>query len=362
MKRQKSIMLLLTYSCNLRCSYCYEPKKQKHRMDFESAKKYILEQVSLAKDKYDSFEIQFMGGEPLMEFPLVKKLSSWIWEEKPYDKDYVMFIQTNGTLLDENMKTWFLQNKSRFYLALSMDGTMAMQNANRSNSFSSLDTAFFVNNWPNQNVKMTISPQTISSLSDGVQFLHKLGFQHIAADLAMGPSLKWGAKDLLSYKGELEKLIKFYSTHLDLEPFSMLRIDPTGIIDEEKKIGKTCSCGEDLVCVDWDGKTYACHLFSPISVTTEKAKRSNDVIDFSNHDSFVSGKCAECKLNAVCNHCYGMNYICTDDVTRPSSFHCNAFKIRFYASCKLYMMYAKLNNDLKSYKRIEFVIKSLKVN
>ena len=68
-------MLLLTYSCNLKCSYCYEPKRQKHRMTFESAKNYILEQVSLAKDAYESFEIQFMGGEPLLEFVLIQQTS-----------------------------------------------------------------------------------------------------------------------------------------------------------------------------------------------------------------------------------------------------------------------------------------------
>ena len=79
-------MLLLTYSCNLKCSYCYEPKKIKHRMTFESAQNFIIEQISLAKDNYDSFEIQFMGGEPLLEFPLIQKLASWLWDVKPYRK------------------------------------------------------------------------------------------------------------------------------------------------------------------------------------------------------------------------------------------------------------------------------------
>lgn len=355
-------MLLLTYSCNLKCSYCYEPKRIKHRMTFESAQKFILAQVSMAKDSYDSFEIQFMGGEPLLEFPLIQEIAYWLWKEDPYNKEYILFAQTNGTLLNEKMKSWFITYKNRFFLALSMDGTMDMQNRNRSDSYSMVDTDFFVKNWPTQNVKMTISPQTIVMLSEGVKHLHDIGFKHIAADLAMGPTLQWEAKDLVIYRNELDKLVRFYTENLNLQPFSMLRIDPTCILHQESMINKTCSCGEDLVCVDWDGKTYACHLFSPISVSQEKADLSNQQYDFSNHLQFLSDVCSQCKLNSVCNHCYGMNYICTNDISQPSPFHCSAFKIRFFANCKLYMNYSILHNDMKSYQKIKKVINSIKVN
>ena len=354
-------MLLLTYSCNLSCSYCYEPKQQKHRMTFESAKRYICEQVAMSKDKYYSFEIQFMGGEPLMEFPLIQQIAYWIWEEKPFAKEYVLFAQTNGTLLNEMMKSWFVCHKTQFFLALSMDGTMDMQNTNRSGSYFFVDTDFFVNNWPTQNVKMTISPQTIDKLSDGVIYLHKIGFRHIAADLAMGKSIKWTSEDLRVYRNELDKLVNFYIENPDLQPFSMLRIDPTVILSLSKNIHKTCSCGEDLVCVDWGGKTYACHLFSPISITKEKARNSNEIYDFANHAQFISELCLNCRLNVVCNRCYGMNYICTNDVTIPSAFHCNAFKIRFYASCKLYIEYSCLHKDFKNVEKIKAIINSLKI-
>lgn len=355
-------MLLLTYSCNLKCSYCYEPKKIKHRMTFESAQKFILEQISLAKDNYESFEIQFMGGEPLLEFPLIQKLAYWLWDAKPYRKQYFLFVQTNGTLLDEKMKTWFSSHKENIFLALSMDGTIEMQNKNRSDSYSLVDTDFFVNNWPTQNVKMTISPQTINHFSKGVKHLHRLGFKHIAADLAMGPTIIWTQNDLESYKKELDNLIDFYLKNKDLQPFSMLRIDPTSILYQDTRTRKTCSCGEDLVCVDWNGKTYACHLFAPISISQDKADRSNALYNFHNHSQFVSKTCELCRLNAACNHCYGMNYICNNDVSLPTAFHCNAFKIRFYSNCKLYLKYAILNKDEDAFKKITKVINSIKAN
>lgn len=360
MKKRKSIMLLLTYNCNLRCSYCYEPKKRKHKMTFESAQKFILEQLSLAKDTYDSFEIQFMGGEPLMEFALIQRIANWIWESKPYNKEYILFAQTNGTLLDKAMKEWFGIHKLQFILALSMDGTMQMQNINRSHSYRLVDTDFFIRNWPTQNVKMTISPNTIDTLSDGVKFLHKIGFKYIAADLAMGPTIKWNADNLKSYKKELDRLVSFYMENIDIIPFSMLRLDPIGIMYEESSYYKTCSCGEDLVCIDWDGKTYACHLFSPISVSRTKAELSNVLYDFSNHEQFISETCKGCKLQTICNRCYGMNYICTNNISEPSPFHCNAFKIRFFAACKLYLLYSEYQNDITSVEKIKRLINTLK--
>ena len=91
-------MLLITYKCNLHCSYCYEPKLQNFRMNATKAKQIITEQLSLLGDDYDSVEIQFMGGEPLLEFPLIKEVSECLWS-LPLDKKLmVLFAPTNGTL------------------------------------------------------------------------------------------------------------------------------------------------------------------------------------------------------------------------------------------------------------------------
>jgi len=331
-------MLLVTYGCNLRCSYCYEPKRMAHQMSFDTAKDAILKNLSAIPLDYKSVEIQFMGGEPFMAFPLIKRISEWIWEEKPYDLHYDMFAQTNGTLVRDEIKEWLLANKHRFSVGLSYDGTMEMQRKNRNSSPQSVDLRFFATHWPEQNMKMTVSPSTIDNLFDGVVFLHNVGFKHIAADLAMGEHAQWRKEHLVSYKKQLEKLVGYYSAHMELEPFSQLRLNVFSLPMQNEIATKTCSCGEDLVCVDWDGEEYACHLFAPITLSAESAKKGQQ-IDFSNHELFVSDICKKCSLNIVCNHCYGMNYLCTGNVTMPSPFHCNAFKIRYAANIKL--LYAK---------------------
>lgn len=359
MGKQKTIMLLITYNCNLRCSYCYEPKSQNFRMDVNRAKRIITEQVANLNDDYDSVEIQFMGGEPLLEFPLIKEVSEWLWITPMDKKLLILFAPTNGTLLTEEMKEWFTTNKERINLGLSFDGDMNMQNINRSASYNRVDIDYFVKTWPNQSVKMTISPETIGHLSDGVKFLHNKGFRYISADLAMGPSIKWTVDALNQYRMELDELGDYYVEHPELIPFSMLRMDVTSVSTTKRRNVKTCSCGEDMVCVDWTGKTYACHLFSPVSIPADKAKRSNEIYDFSNHVQFNSPICSKCMLNSLCNHCYGMNYICTGEVNNPSVFHCKAFKLLFVANCRFMLKVAEKHNDMELQEKIHKVVNTI---
>lgn len=231
-------------------------------MSEAKVKSIIQEQMDALGDDYEAIEIQFMGGEPLLEFPLIKECAEWLWSTSVTDKQMMLFAPTNGTLLTNDMKEWFAKNKDRIHLGLSFDGDMAMQNANRSSSFHHVDLDFFVNTWPNQSVKMTISPDTISNMADGVKFLHQKGFKYISADLAMGDSVEWTKEKLGVYQTELKKLIEFYLANPRLIPFSMLRVDVNAMMHSSAESHKTCSCGEDMVCVDWTGKTYACHLFS----------------------------------------------------------------------------------------------------
>ena len=360
MAKRKIIMLLVTYNCNLHCSYCYEPKLQPLRMDATRAKRIITEQFSLLSDDYDSVEIQFMGGEPLLEFHLIQEVSEWLWSLPLEKKLHVFYAPTNGTLLDNEMKAWFTANKNRIRLELSFDGDQLMQDNNRSMSYKYIDVDYFVRTWPNQSVKMTISPQTIQCMSNGVKYLHEKGFKYVSAELAMGPHIEWDKESLIQFRSELSKLSYFYLSNPNLAPFYMLRSRLTNIDGHSGKIVKTCSCGEDFVCVDWTGKTYACHLFSPVAVSVEKAMKSNRY-NFSDHSQFVAECCYKCILNSVCNHCYGMNYICSDDIAKPSSFHCQAFKIQFVANCRFRMALAQQNNDKENIERINNLINRISI-
>ncbi len=359
--RTKTLMFLITYKCNLRCSYCYEPKDTSHTINATHLKSLICNQIDALPDNYESFEIHFMGGEPLLEFALIKEVSEWLWSEK-FDKQLSMvYAPTNGTLLNGEIKEWCIGNRNRFCLGLSFDGDETMQNLNRSNSSSNIDLEFFSQTWPRQSVKMTISPNTIQRLASGVEYLHKHGFVHVVADLARGSQLNWNKEHLKELSKQLDQLSIYYSQTEDGNHLSMLDLDIFALGKDSNVCHKSCSCGENLSCIDVDGTSYACHLFSPIVLSKEKAEASLS-IDFSKYDDFQNKDCEKCMLNCLCNHCYGMNYICTGDVSKPDPFHCAAFKTIYVANCRHQLRMAMKHDIIEDVTRISKLINLISKN
>lgn len=337
-------MLIVTYSCNLRCSYCYEPKKTKCIINADSAKAFIQNCVNGLDASFNEFEVQFMGGEPLMVFDLIRNISEWLWEQEWHIPLVQVFAPTNGTLVDDGIRKWMEANKHRFCLGLSFDGNRLMQDKNRSGSFSQVDLAFFASLWPFQSVKMTLSPDTIGYLYDGVMHLYENGLLHVTADLAMGSNIGWESRHIAVYAEQLNKLADFYIQHTKHPVISLLDFDVTDVLYSDNERKKHCSCGEQLTCIDVDGTEYACHLFSPITATKEQAAQSLK-IDFSDYEQFESVSCAECLLKNVCTKCYGMNFVCNGSLCEPFPISCSMFKIQYAVACRLQVELAMKNND-----------------
>lgn len=358
MPRKKTIMLLVTYQCNLRCSYCYEHKSGDHLMTVNQAKQYISEEILNLDNSFDSFEIHFMGGEPLLMYPLMKEVSEWLWDTTFSKNLHHVFAPTNGTLLSQDMKEWFLRNKDRVCLGLSFDGNFMMQNKNRSNSFSGVDLNFFADTWPDQSVKMTVSPETLPMLTEGIVFLHEKGFKYLTVDLAIGKFVHWTDEHLGIYKEELKKLSEYYIENNDMPVCSLLSLDLSRVCSTQTDSQKFCGCGEDLVCISPEGQRYACHMFAPISAGETKAKQSQE-IDFSDSQIFMDSSCSGCILHPLCITCAGINYIQTGNVAIRDFFSCQAFKIQFLANCAFRLKQSSLNNDLITYNQIEQIINNI---
>lgn len=76
MDKQKVIMLLVTYKCNLRCSYCYEPKVSNFKMSAAKAKSIIQEQIKALGDNYEAVEIHLWVVNHCWNFRLSKNVPS----------------------------------------------------------------------------------------------------------------------------------------------------------------------------------------------------------------------------------------------------------------------------------------------
>ena len=144
----------------------------------------------------DGVEIGFIGGEPLIEFDLLKQIFSYV-SSKYNDVEHIFYATTNGTLLNSEMKEWFSAHRNCFVLGLSLDGAKETHDVNRSGSFDSIDFDFFLKNWPEQGVKMTLSEYSLPRLAENIKFIHGLGFKHInGVNLAEG-SFDWSKEEYI---------------------------------------------------------------------------------------------------------------------------------------------------------------------
>lgn len=129
----KGIILQVTQNCNLRCKYCVYSGSYINRQ--HNNKRMTLDTAKAAIDffwrhssKSNNLSFGFYGGEPLLEFELIKKTVDYI-KEKFQGKKYTFTITTNATLLKEEQIRFLAEND--FQLVISLDGPSEIQNANR---------------------------------------------------------------------------------------------------------------------------------------------------------------------------------------------------------------------------------------
>ena len=120
----KSMCLMVAHDCNLRCGYCFAgtgeyggKRELMSREVGEAAVEYI---VAHSKNRVHC-EIDFFGGEPLVNLPVVKYVTEYVRRrEKETGKIFKLTLTTNGLLLDEEVRNWL--NENRVSLVLSLDG------------------------------------------------------------------------------------------------------------------------------------------------------------------------------------------------------------------------------------------------
>lgn len=296
-------MLMVTHACNLHCTYCYEAYKSGKMMSFETAKEILLEELDLVSNSadFDELEIDFMGGEPLLNYTLIHNIVEW-FEGLPPKVPYVFFTTTNGTLMTTEMEHWFMQRKERFIMALSYDGTSEMQQENRG-FHNKIHTEFFKTAWPFQPLKMTISKETLPILASGVIELQQQGY---AVDAALAQGVFWTKPDALELRNQLAILREFYLRERSFKPIDMLAKSLLGVCQSGKNQCKFCGSATHMTTYDTDGEAYPCHMFTPIVL----GKRALKLADAPMTDPalLTDPSCNDCFLRQWCPTCYGFNY------------------------------------------------------
>lgn len=327
---KRIVTLTLTDACNLACVYCYEHNRTSKSMSFEKAKQIIDYEFSV--DDRRGIEFDMFGGEPFIEFELIKRIDEYLVTNYP-DRRWLLFASTNGTLVHGEIQDW-LRKRPYFYCGLSLDGTKYMQDINRSCSFDKIDIDFFKELYPKQGIKMTVSDLSLPHLAEGVIYLHRLGF-NVDCNLAYG--IDWSKDDNRKIiEEQLKRLIDFYIKNPYTKPCKMLSYDISSVMlcieNAPQEVRRWCGVGNGMNTYDVDGDGYPCQFFMPLSVGEKRAKESKmlnfvDMIPCHRLDE----KCRSCPYVMACPTCYGSNYYANGDIYQKADDYCNLMKIIFKA-------------------------------
>ena len=366
MKITYTIPICLTHRCNLNCIYCFQKHDNQHEMSFEKCKScidWIFDHILCYEN--NRAEITFFGGEPLLRFDLIKSIFDYTITKYKFD-NYRFFASTNGTILTDEMKKWFHNNKDRFVLGLSLDGGKVSQDENRSNSFNLIDFHFFLFNSPKQNVKMTISEKSIYRYSEDVKYIHSLGFGINGADLCVG-TFNWSSDKYIKVLApQLKNLIDYYIDNPN--QYNALFKKDLASCAVAKVRKKNCGCGDKVHYFDTDGKLFPCTFITPMTFSEDDIKAIGNY-DFGNIDDFVDEDCFNnCYIYQICRTCHAEDYLTTKSFKQYDKSKCRmkimeAIVIAEY-NARLIQKSPRIFDNTKMYYTIEAIkrIKELYYN
>jgi sulfatase maturation enzyme AslB (radical SAM superfamily) len=291
-------------------------------MTIETAIKCIDWIFNNVPQNIDGVEIDFIGGEPLLEFELLKSIVSYTCSKyKGWNR--IFYASTNGVFLNDEMKHWFTAHKKCFVLGLSLDGAKETHDANRDKSFDSIDFNFFLSNWPEQGVKMTLSGYSLPRFAENIKFIHSLGFKEISGvNLAEG-NFDWNNEKYIKVLvPQLVELTDFYVENDSLllnQMFDKKFFLCETLVHERRK---WCGIGTGCPFFDTDGKKYPCPFITPMTFSENEL---DDIVntDYNNDDNFLDEECfSSCYIYPLCPTCAGANYL-----------NCKTFKQRDKKRC-----------------------------
>ena len=181
-------MVVVTLRCNSNCSYCQVSKKDAEDLSYDMDKvtaKKVVEKIF--ESPSPNIKIEFQGGEPLLNFKIVKyiiEISEWKNIFKKKNLEFV--ICTNLTLINEKMLKWLKGHK--IYISTSIDGPIALHNKNRplQNTANSYDLVVekinLCRNYlghDSVSALMTTSSYSIGKFKEIIDTYRELGFNSI---------------------------------------------------------------------------------------------------------------------------------------------------------------------------------------
>lgn len=342
----KALCLHIAHTCNLNCEYCFASqgkyKGERAVMSFEVGKRaldWLIENSGSRKN----LEVDFFGGEPLMNFEVVKELVAYARSiEKEKGKNFRFTLTTNGLLIDDDVIDF--ANKEMSNVVLSLDGRKEIHDRfrvdyNGNGSFDKIVPKFqkLVKARGNKNYYMrgTFTHANPDFLED-IKVMLDLGFTELSMEpvvCAAGDPSELTPEDITVVMEQYEKLaFLMLQKEKEGKPFTFYHymIDLTGGPCIYKRISG-CGSGTEYMAVTPWGDLYPCHQF----VGDEKFKLGDIYKGVTNLT--VQNSFKECNVYARedCRNCWARLY-CSGGCAANAYHATGSVKGIYMAGCELF--------------------------
>ena len=356
----KALCLHVAHTCNLNCSYCFasQGKYQGERalMSFEVGKRafdFLIENSGTRRN----LEVDFFGGEPMMNFDVVKQLVAYARSiEKEHNKNFRFTFTTNGVLLDEDVMDFL--NKEMHNVVLSLDGRKEINDHFRKNYAGEGSYDIIVPHFQrlvekrggkDYYVRGTFTHNNVDFTND-IFHMADLGFTELSMEPVVCPpgdpyaltkedmpkifeQYEILAKEMLKRKKE-GRPFTFYHYMLDLKNGPCIYKRITG-----------CGSGTEYMAVTPWGELFPCHQFvgdPKYSLGNIWDGVTNTAVqdEFRSCNAYARPECKDCWAKLYCSGgCAANAYHATGNINGIYEYGCELFKKRI--ECAVMMQVAE---------------------
>lgn len=346
----------VTEGCSLNCTYCYQFNKKPTKMTFDIAKQFI---DHLLKDDYGYINrynspaiiIEFIGGEPLMEVELIRKIYEYFLE-RCYELNHPWFtlhrlsICSNGMqYFDKEVQDFFKDYAHNISFNISIDGNKELHDSCRiqPNGEGSYDVDMVAlnhynhNYTPERNSKMTLAPENISHLFESVvDFInHDMTSINLNCVFEEG----WKPKHALIEYQQLKKLADYIlennMEHLYISIFN----ERAEGMQSKYADGNFCGGLGSMLSLRPSGQFYPCIRYMPSSVGDNvkdlcigtvqdgligRDKKSDvlEMMDSITRRSQTNDICFDCPISNDCAWCSALGHTVFGTPNKRPTFTC----------------------------------------